>query len=114
MGEDLPNRGLDLFLRPSGILALDKCRLVTAHGPVQAVRGTPSLFRRHLPQHRDLLLTCLLVRQHSRRLLPAVASATSIWEAFPFPTSRVGAQPGTGGMPTNPPFQNHFPASPSA
>jgi len=47
------------------------------------MRGTPSLFRRHSPEHRDLLVTCLLIRQHNRKLMTAIASATPISEGLP-------------------------------
>ena len=66
MKENPPHLVGNLLLRPIGMLAPKECAFVTAHGPVEPVRGTPSLFRTHTAENLNLLRTGLFVGQHIR------------------------------------------------
>lgn len=57
------------------MLAPQKGRFVTAHRPVQPMRGQPSPFRSHAPENRDLLGARAIVERHRASIARAVSPA---------------------------------------
>ena len=63
--ENIPDFGRHAMVRPILMLAFDKRRLVTAHGPIKLMCGAPTLVRRHPSQNGDLIGPGLFVWQHA-------------------------------------------------